>query len=1579
MKTNNDANRTGPSLEPQRKRAKISVIIILSFCLAVLAAGAALPTGFLANASAAIQNAAKQNAAKRTVSPAPKPVRTSKPSQIISPGKQNPDGSSTASKIVTDQGIERTMDEITADQQARPAGQSLRMKKPEYEVEEREERPDGPGAIEANQWPLPKKDASDKITDATPAELNAPQTLGTQFDGATGPTETGAFPPDTMGAVGPTQFFVFLNGRMRTFNKTTGVADGVINVDSDVFFASVITPPGAGEVSFTSDPQVRFDRLSNRWFVVIIDVVLNAATGATTKANRILIAVNDAASNGTISGATVWTFFQFQGDATLFTDYESLGIDASALYIGGDMFTLAGSFNSTKGFVVPKAPALTGGPLTVWAFTGLVATPTGAGPFAPRGVDNYDPANTGAGALGYFIGVDNATFNTLMIRRVTNPGSLGPAPTISANISVATPLTTRFPVLVPHLGNTAGTGGRLDALDDRLYAAHLRNGRLWTAHNVGVNNTGVAGATNNRNAARWYELQNLSATPSVLQSGTLFDNNATNDANQRNYWIPAILVSGQGHAALGCSIAGTNERINAFTTGRLTGDTLGTLRDGPGGVAFPGYTASATAYNPPGDPGGPSRRWGDYSFTSLDPKDDMTMWTVQEYCNGTNTYAPRVVKLIAPPPPPTNTAAPAAIPLNNPSISLVVTGTAPAGQGFYDPGPDPAAPHTPFNHISASGAGIIVNSITFNTPTQVTINVSTVGSTPGSKTITITNPDGQTTTVQVLVGPTAARVKSFDATNFDDGRVLLQWRSDYEVDNLGYNVYREVAGQRTKLNPQIIAGSALVTGANVALTAGKSYAWADLGSRASGPVTYVLEDINLNSVSTFTGPIGLKAGIGRAPNVEQSLLLNNIGNSQTMLTQGQGSTRVERKASIATPTPVTTRVQLGIANDNTFKIPIKQEGWYRLSQSALIAAGLPSSADPRKLQLFVDGTEVPIVVTGEGDGALNAADTMQFFATGINSAVTAERVYWLVSGKANGLRIPTTPGLGGTPAPGSFLFPVERKDRTIYFSGLKNGEVENFFGPVVNGAGVDQVLNLKNVAASAPGSVTVEVAVQGVTLTSHQVGVTLNGTSLGTVSFSNTDRAVQSFTVAQSLLSEGDNTVRLASTIGGADISLVDSVRITYWHTYQADSNQLFFTAQGGQRVTLNGFTDSATQVVDVTNPNAPQLLSVQVGSKSSPTLSFTVQGTGVHNLYAFAPSQMMQPVVKANVPSILKRVGLSGDYIIITHASLKNTFKPLVTLRKGDGLSVILADVEDIFDEFSFGNKSPQAIKDYLEFAKNSFLSPPRFVLMAGEASLDPKNYLGLGDVDLVPTKLIDTTYMESMSEDWFCDFNSDGLPEIAMGRLPARTPAEMTKYINKIVNYNTATPSNSVLLFSDSNDGYDFATANNTVRQYLPASTTVVDLRRGSTDDTTMKAQLLAGINGGHHKIISYNGHGTVGEWRGSMLNNDDAVALTNQPLTFFSLMTCLNGYFTDPGLDSLAERLLKADNGGAVAVWASAGQCEPSGQAVLNQELHRLLFGTTPMTIGEAAKGAKAAVVDGDIRRTWILFGDPAMRLR
>ncbi|HST19743.1 MAG TPA: hypothetical protein VLR90_01390, partial [Blastocatellia bacterium] len=40
--------------------------------------------------------------------------------------------------------------------------------------------------------------------------------------------------------------------------------------------------------------------------------------------------------------------------------------------------------------------------------------------------------------------------------------------------------------------------------------------------------------------------------------------------------------------------------------------------------------------------------------------------------------------------------------------------------------------------------------------------------------------------------PSAARVDSFAANGYEDGKVLLEWRTGLEVNNLGFNVYRDV-------------------------------------------------------------------------------------------------------------------------------------------------------------------------------------------------------------------------------------------------------------------------------------------------------------------------------------------------------------------------------------------------------------------------------------------------------------------------------------------------------------------------------------------------------------------------------------------------------------------------------------------------------------------------------------------------------------------------------------------------------------------------------------------------------------------
>jgi hypothetical protein len=267
------------------------------------------------------------------------------------------------------------------------------------------------------------------------------------------------------------------------------------------------------------------------------------------------------------------------------------------------MFTNAGSYIGTNGYVVQKTSALGAGPLVVTMFANLAAEP-GAGPRSPRGVDNFDTTAT----EGYFVGPDNAFYGAIAFRRITSPGSQ--TPTISANIIVPVSTTTGSNP-VTHLGNTGGSDGRLDSVDDRFRAAMIRNGRLWSAQNFRVSAAGVADTgAEARNATRWYEFQNLSTTPTVVQSGTVFDNAATL-ATARQYFNPSIAVTGQGHAVLGFTMAGDPVGATPAYVGRLAGDTLGTMIGPPGNAAVTFGTSTAN-YNPPGDTGGGSgRRWGD--------------------------------------------------------------------------------------------------------------------------------------------------------------------------------------------------------------------------------------------------------------------------------------------------------------------------------------------------------------------------------------------------------------------------------------------------------------------------------------------------------------------------------------------------------------------------------------------------------------------------------------------------------------------------------------------------------------------------------------------------------------------------------------------------------------------------------------------------------------------------------------------------------------------------------------------------------------------------------------------------------
>ena len=368
--------------------------------------------------------------------------------------------------------------------------------------------------------------------------------------------------------------------------------------------------------------------------------------------------------------------------------------------------------------------------------------------------------------------------------------------------------------------------------------------------------------------------------------------------------------------------------------------------------------------------------------------------------------------------------------------------------------------------------------------------------------------------------------------------------------------------------------------------------------------------------------------------------------------------------------------------------------------------------------------------------------------------------------------------------------------------------------------------------------------------------------------------------------------------------------------------------------------------------------------------------------MLAITNDQSQRPTsIIENQPSNWREHNHTADLLIVAHSSLLASARQLQTYRESQGLRVALVDIEDVYDEFTFGNKSPYALRDFLAFAKANWQLAPRFVLLVGDASLDPRNYLGRGDADLVPTKLLDTRYMETASDDWFAEIDSDGQAKMSVGRLPVRAEDEALRMISKIIGYERSTGGNAVLLVSDINDGFNFEAVSNRLREILPSDTRVEQINRESIDDSTAKKALLAGLSRGQ-KVVNYIGHGSLDSWRGNLLSSAEARGLTNSELPLFVMMTCLNGYFQDASLESLAESLMKAERGGAIAVWASSGLTIPSAQSAMTQRAFETLFddgdGRTVM-LGEVTSRAKDAVHDSDVRRTWILFGDPTTRIK
>ncbi len=851
--------------------------------------------------------------------------------------------------------------------------------------------------------------------------------------------------------------------------------------------------------------------------------------------------------------------------------------------------------------------------------------------------------------------------------------------------------------------------------------------------------------------------------------------------------------------------------------------------------------------------------------------------------------------------------------------------------------------------------------------------------------------------IQPPYPPTLAKLRKTEATLGQDG-VLINWRTGYEIDNLGFNVYREARVGLEQLNPSLIAGSSLLAGGRTELRAGHSYSWQD--PRGTSDSRYWLEDIDRSGLSQMHGPIFVEGGSTRAQSSPASAVLHALGDTGRDLAPSRSET-VPISLKMVTHTSMQELQWRLAADGNALRINISEPGWYRLSSAGLEAQGFTHGKDLRDLRLYYGGQQVPLLLGSDSNGkARPGANTarwsrrekagfVEFFAAGVDTPYTADSIYWLVRDPATpALRLQRSSEASGVPGPDEFLSTVEKKERLLYFGALRDDNRDNFFGRIVNDSPQQQTLVLPLVRRDSAQPSQLEVALQGVSAGLHKVNVSFNGVALGRIEFADEEYKIAKFEIGSSLLTEGENQVTLTAPDNGTDVSLIDYIRIRYPRPYVSNQNLLYCTAPAGTDIRIDGFTHPDIRVIDVTDPLQVIELMGTVGQTDA-GYSIRVSPLGgsssvERQLFAFTPESILKPQIKVNQASSWNAESNRADLVIITHGGFAEPAARLADLRQSAGYTTAVVEVKDLYDEFTYGIKDPTAIQAFLTRATSEWQFSPRFAILFGDASNDPRNYLGLGANDLVPTRLVSANLLKTSSDDWFVRRIDS---PVALGRLPVRSLEEANLVVNKLIAYEQRPEheeawTGKATLLADVNSPpfFSFEDASAAFGQLLAPVVQCKQILVRELGVEAARAQVFEAFNNGM-LLMNLVGHGSVDVWgNGGLLDKDDIANLNNgDRLPLVVTLNCLNGFFHDAGMESMAEALLKAESGGAVAVLASSALTDPSGQAALATRFYEELFKGSGTTLGEALVKAKRMITDEEVKQTFMLFGDPTLRLR
>ncbi len=695
----------------------------------------------------------------------------------------------------------------------------------------------------------------------------------------------------------------------------------------------------------------------------------------------------------------------------------------------------------------------------------------------------------------------------------------------------------------------------------------------------------------------------------------------------------------------------------------------------------------------------------------------------------------------------------------------------------------------------------------------------------------------------------------------------------------------------------------------------------------------------------------------------------------------------------------------------TAVIDFAGEGMAQITGQQLLNAGInPAQFNPNQLQVLHGGAPLPLLWMGNNNDQFEPDEAVRFYAPRFTSRWSATAPFLLRNSDTARLDIGARPGL--TIDPEARLTQQQRfEENLVYSSDCLCGELDLghdgdrwMWQELRRADGRSQSQLIETTLArpdlNQPAMVSISMLgktnLAGVPL-DHHVAVELNGSPIGEIRWDGQKSHTQTLAIPAGLL-QITNKIELTMVESGTPIDSVwlDAIRFDYTTNTEPPAKQeIFYGADRAGSYALPVHSSAAVTVFDVTNPQAPQILSNI--NRFEGSVSWGDEGTKGAT-YVLVPADDYLTPTSVTATSGLSTSATDGaSYIIIAPQTFISSgeLAPLIKLRSEQGWQVGVESAEEIYVAFGDGVARPEAIRDYLQWAYHTWDTPPQMVLLVGDGSTDPKQHLASSPVTRIPPFLatVDPWMGETAADNRFVTIDGDdNLPDLMLGRLPVNTITELNQVVTKILRYETAEPAtlwNAQTLWAADNAGDSrlFEWFSEELIAYFiqrPFYGHSFYLSPQSDNQSAVQQNIVTRWRKGAG-LMMYMGHASRHQWAAERLFHIDDVALlgNQERLPFVMHLSCLTGSFHSAHLTALDEQLVRQHDGGGIAVWGSSGLGVATGHHHLAAGALDSLYKQQTPTVGIATMAGKLRLATRGPEHmlmldTFNLLGDPATQL-